>query len=157
MLDWVGTENDRLRPDSNRDIQIDIPITRPGSFAFYMTYSPLSDFSVAPVAPVVSPTPTQTSTHYIDVAPRLTIGGRDLPINALSIFSVISKFMGDYPRDWDKHLNGISQRNYNMVHLTPLMKRGASNSPYSIFDQLRFDPDLFPNGEEDVARLVSRM
>lgn len=157
VLDWVGTENDRLRPDSNRDIQIDIPITRPGSFAFYMTYSPLSDFSVAPVAPVVSPTPTQTSTHYIDVAPRLTIGGRDLPINALSIFSVISKFMGDYPRDWDKHLNGISQRNYNMVHLTPLMKRGASNSPYSIFDQLRFDPDLFPNGEEDVARLVSRM
>ena len=70
---------------------------------------------------------------------------------------MISKFMGKYPKDWDGHLNGISQRNYNMVHFTPLMKRGASNSPYSIFDQLAFDPEPFPNGEDDVAQLVSRM
>lgn len=80
-----------------------------------------------------------------------------MPINALSIFSVISKFMGKYPEDWDKHLNGISQRDYNMVHFTPLMKRGGSDSPYSIFDQLQFDPVLFPNGEHDVAQLVLRM
>lgn len=65
--------------------------------------------------------------------------------------------MGQNPVDWDKHLHGISQRNYNMVHFTPLMARGASNSPYSIFDQLNFDSALFPNGESDVASLVSRM
>lgn len=65
--------------------------------------------------------------------------------------------MGKYPSDWDKHLNGISQRGYNMVHFTPLMKRGASNSPYSIFDQLAFDPEPFPNGEGDVARMISEM
>ena len=65
--------------------------------------------------------------------------------------------MGQYPTDWDKHLNGISQRNYNMVHFTPLMKRGASNSPYSIFDQLHFDDVVFPNGEDDVARLIAKM
>jgi glycogen debranching enzyme len=87
----------------------------------------------------------------------LTLQGKHLPLNALSIFSVISKFMGEYPVDWDKHLNGISQRNYNMVHFTPLMQRGASNSPYSIYDQLSFDPALFPKGEEDIASLVSRM
>jgi glycogen debranching enzyme len=87
----------------------------------------------------------------------LTLQGKHLPLNALSIFSVISKFMGEYPVDWDKHLNGVSQRNYNMVHFTPLMQRGASNSPYSIYDQLSFDPALFPKGEEDIASLVSRM
>ncbi|KAE8419432.1 glycogen debranching enzyme [Aspergillus pseudocaelatus] len=144
----------RLHPDFNKNIQIDIPITSPGSFAFYTAYSPLPDFSVAPVE---TSEPVKTPTHYIDVAPRLTLGGRDLPLNALSIFSVISKFMGRYPTDWENHLNGISQRNYNMVHFTPLMKRGASNSPYSIFDQLEFDEALFPNGEDDVNQMVKNM
>lgn len=125
-----------------------------GAFAYYTTFSPLPEFSVDPVP---TPEPTQTPIHYIDVSPRLTLQGKHLPLNALSIFSVISKFMGEYPVDWDKHLHGISQRNYNMVHFTPLMQRGASNSPYSIYDQLSFDSALFPKGEEDIASLVSRM
>ncbi|KAE8356641.1 glycogen debranching enzyme [Aspergillus coremiiformis] len=144
----------RLHPDFNKNIHIDIPITCPGSFAFYTAYSPLPDFSVSPTE---TSEPIRTSTHYIDVAPRLTLGDRDLPLNALSIFSVISKFMGRYPTDWENHLTGISQRNYNMVHFTPLMHRGASNSPYSIFDQLQFDETLFPNGEDDVAQMVTKM
>ena len=65
--------------------------------------------------------------------------------------------MGKYPSDWDKHLQGISQRGYNMVHFTPLMIRGSSNSPYSIYDQLAFDSDIFPNGEKDIARMVKKM
>lgn len=143
-----------LKPNFNQNIQIDIPVTSPGAFAYYTTFYPLPEFSVEAVP---TPEPTQTPIHYIDVSPNLTLRGKDLPLNALSIFSVISKFMGQYPADWDKHLHGISQRNYNMVHFTPLMERGASNSPYSIFDQLTFDPAFFPNGESDVASLVSRM
>jgi glycogen debranching enzyme len=148
-LNW-----NRLKPDFNRNIQIDIPVSSAGAFAYYTTFSPLPEFSVDPVP---TPEPTQTPIHYIDVSPKLTLQGKHLPLNALSIFSVISKFMGEYPVNWDKHLNGISQRNYNMVHFTPLMQRGASNSPYSIYDQLSFDPALFPKGEEDIASLVSRM
>ncbi|RAH82580.1 glycogen debranching enzyme [Aspergillus japonicus CBS 114.51] len=144
----------RLSPDFNKNIQIDVPITSPGSFAFYVTFSPLPEFSVSQTA---TPEPTRTPTYYIDVSPKLTLRGRDLPLNALSIYSVISKFLGKYPTDWDKHLNGISQRNYNMIHFTPLMKRGDSNSPYSIFDQLQFDDAVFPNGEADVANLVAKM
>lgn len=144
----------RLQPDFSKNIQIDVPITRPGSFAFYITFSPLPDFSVSRVP---APEPTRTAIHYIDVSPRLSLQGKDLPLNALSIFSVISKFMGAYPKDWDNHLNGISQRGYNMVHFAPLMKRGDSNSPYSLFDQLTFDPEPFPNGEKDVARLIAKM
>ena len=59
--------------------------------------------------------------------------------------------------DWEKHLKGIGQRGYNMVHFTPLTERGASNSPYSIYDQLQFDPLCFPNGEKDVARMLHTM
>lgn len=146
--------NRRLQPNFNENIQIDIPVPVAGSFAYYATFTPLPDFSVEAVE---TPKPVQSPIHYIDVAPSLTLQGKDLPLNALSIFSVISKFMGEYPGDWDRHLNGISQRNYNMVHFTPLMQRGASNSPYSIFDQLSFDSAFFPNGEADVASLVSRM
>ena len=65
--------------------------------------------------------------------------------------------MGKYPTDWEKHLAGIAQREYNMVHFTPLMERGSSNSPYSLGDQLTFDRLCFPNGEKDVATMISKM
>lgn len=85
------------------------------------------------------------------------LGGKRTPLPALSIFSLLSKFMGKYPTDWEKHLAGISQRGYNMIHFTPLQQRGASNSPYSIYDQLAWDSECFPNGEDDVAKLISSM
>ena len=100
---------------------------------------------------------TRTPTYYIDVSPALTLSGSNLPIDSLSIFSAVSKFMGQYPKDWEKHLQGIKSREYNMVHFTPLSERGGSNSPYSIRDQLRFDPACFPHGEDDVHDLVASM
>ena len=65
--------------------------------------------------------------------------------------------MGRYPDDWERHLEGIAQREYNMVHFTPLMKRGDSNSPYSMCDQMVFDELCFPKGEEDVATMIAKM
>ena len=44
-----------------------------------------------------------------------------------------------------------------MVHFTPLQHRGDSNSPYSIFDQLAWDPECFPNGEKDIVKLIDSM
>ncbi|KAI9833476.1 MAG: hypothetical protein M1819_003634 [Sarea resinae] len=144
----------KLAPDFNRTIEIDIPIVSAGAFAFYTTYTPLPDFSTSSVS---TPKPTRTPTYYIDVSPKLKINGVPLPLDALEVFSVISKFMGKYPTDWDSHLRGIGQRGYNMVHFTPLQQRGQSNSPYSIYDQLAFDPHCFPNGEKDVAQLITKM
>ncbi|KAI4289061.1 MAG: hypothetical protein L6R35_001680 [Caloplaca aegaea] len=141
----------KLQPDFNRTLCIDLPIHYAGAFAFYTTYVPLPDFSSATAS---APTPTKTETFYFDVSPKLTVNGAMLPINSLSIFSVISKLMGEYPKDWERHLRGIGQRGYNMVHFTPLMERGSSNSPYSMYDQLNFDPACFPNGEEDVAAMI---
>jgi len=144
----------RLKPDFNGITEIDVPIYEANAYSFYTTYTPLPEWSFTDVA---KPEPTRTPTHYIDVCPRLTLQGKQLPIEAVSLFSVLSKFMGKYPGDWDNHLRGISQRGYNMVHFTPLMIRGSSNSPYSIYDQLAFDSAVFPSGEKDVARMVKKM
>ncbi|KAI9796133.1 MAG: hypothetical protein M1833_006471 [Piccolia ochrophora] len=144
----------KLRPDFSRSLEISIPITSPGPFAFYTTYTPLPELSLQASKP---PSPTQTETFYVDVPPRLTINKEYIPLDALSCISVLSKLMGKYPHDWDKHIKSISARSYNMVHFTPLMQRGESNSPYSIYDQLKFDPTCFPRGEKDVSELVGRM
>ncbi|KAB8336651.1 hypothetical protein FH972_020962 [Carpinus fangiana] len=144
----------KLKPDFNRSIEIDVPVTTAGAFAFYTKYTPLPEFSTEEVS---SPAPTKTPTYYVDVSPSLAVRGETLPLDGLSIFSILSKFMGSNPQDWDKHFKGIGQRGYNMVHFTPLVQRGISNSPYSIADQLVFDPKYFPNGESDIERMISHM
>ena len=149
----------RLVPDFNRTIEISIPITQPGAFAFYTTYAELPDLSEHLKAKSASSKVDykKTPLYYIDVAPRLSLDGRPLPLAALSVFSIISKFMGKYPHDWERHLRGISDRGYNMIHFTPLQVRGASNSPYSLYDQLGWDPACFPDGEKDVQKMVDSL
>jgi glycogen debranching enzyme len=144
----------KLKPDFNRTLAIDVPITCAGAFSFYTTYTPLPEFSIEPVK---TPEPTRTPTHYVDVEPTLTVGGSRLPLDSLSIMSIVSKFMGKFPADWDKHLRGIAGRGYNMVHFTPLQQRGESNSPYSLYDQLAWDSEMFPAGEKDVSKMIKAM
>jgi glycogen debranching enzyme len=143
-----------LKPNFNDNICIDIPVYVPGAFEFYTTYTPLPKFTTGPVE---KPQPTSTKSYYIDVAPALHVGKTKLPLDAISVISCLSKFMGKYPEDWERHLHGISERGYNMVHFTPLMVRGDSNSPYSLADQLTFDPAYFPRGEADISDLTQKM
>lgn len=149
----------RLVPDFNRTIEISIPIYEAGAYAFYTTYAELPDLAdnLAQTSGDSAVKTRKTPWYYIDVAPRLSLDGQPLPLPALSVFSVISKFMGKYPQDWERHLRGISDRGYNMVHFTPLQVRGASNSPYSLYDQLGWDPVCFPEGEKDVEKMVESL
>ncbi|KAK7429968.1 bifunctional 4-alpha-glucanotransferase/amylo-alpha-1,6-glucosidase [Neonectria magnoliae] len=148
----------KLTPDFNRTLEISIPIHKPGAYAFYTTYAELPELE-RELGPSSSKSVTlkKTPVYYIDVAPRLKLDGRPLPLPALSLFSVISKFMGKYPTDWERHLRGISDRGYNMIHFTPLQVRGISNSPYSLYDQLGWDPVCFPAGEKDVQKMVDSL
>ncbi|KAF5573384.1 glycogen debranching enzyme [Fusarium pseudocircinatum] len=148
----------KLTPDFNRTLEISIPIYQPGAYAFYTTYAELPDLKKElENSSEQKENLKKTPLYYIDVAPRLKLDGRPLPLPALSIFSVISKFMGKYPNDWERHLHGISDRGYNMIHFTPLQVRGVSNSPYSLYDQLGWDPACFPAGEEDVQKMVDSL
>ena len=119
-----------LTPDFNRTLEISIPIYEPGAYAFYTTYAELPDLRADLSHDLPSHESAQnnlkkTPLYYIDVAPRLKLDGRPLPLPALSVFSVISKFMGEYPSDWERHLEGISDRGYNMIHFTPLHVSGV--------------------------------
>ena len=44
---------------------------------------------------------------------------------------------------WPDFFAEARDRGYNMLHWTPLQERGESNSPYSIKDQLRYEPSMF--------------
>ncbi|KAI6246850.1 Glycogen debranching enzyme [Erysiphe necator] len=144
----------KLKPDFTRNIQISVPIYESGAFAFYTSFAALPDLSEnQPQVYEVK----RTETHYIDVAPRLVLDEQLIPQDALCIFTLTAKFMGRFPKDWDKHLAGISERGYNMIHFTPLQYRGASNCPYSIYDQLSWDPLIFPNEDRDIQELLNSM
>lgn len=65
----------------------------------------------------------------------------NLPLDGLSILTVVSKWMGPIG-EWEKHFEEASQRGYTMLHWTPLQERGESGSPYSVKDQLRYDPSI---------------
>lgn len=144
----------RLSPSFSRALHIDVPITRAGTFGYYLTYAPLPPFSSSSNA--VSTPSIKTEVRYFTVSPCLAINDNPLPLDSLAIFSVISKWLGP-AENWDIHMKYIAEKGYNMVHFTPMMHRGASNSPYSIYDQLAFDPEAFPNGTKDVVAIVEKM
>lgn len=145
----------RLSPAFARTLHIDIPITRAGTFGYYLTYTPLPPFAPSS-SKVVAVSPIKTDVLYFTVSPYLTINSVPLPLSSLSILSVISKWLGP-AGNWDVHMKYIAEKGYNVVHFTPMMHRGASNSPYSIYDQLAFDPEAFPNGTKDVLAIVEKM
>lgn len=66
----------------------------------------------------------------------------DLPLDGLSILTVVSKWMGPLS-EWKNHFAEAKDRGYTMLHYPPLQERGESDSPYSIKDQLKYDPSMF--------------
>ncbi|KAI8596660.1 glycogen debranching enzyme [Dissophora ornata] len=128
--------------------ECDLKITSAGAYEYYVEHSPfLQDGSVVW---------SRSKTGFFVVDPQLTLTSRDgsssitsLPLEGLVIESVVPKWMGKLS-EWKPHLETIAKSGYNMIHFVPLQYRGISNSPYSIFDQLKFDPHLFE--EEDLEK-----
>ncbi|KAJ5020339.1 glycoside hydrolase family 13 protein [Bipolaris maydis] len=123
----------KLQPNFTGMCEIEIPVYEANAFSFYTTYTPLPEWSFTDVT---SPEPTRTDTYYIDICPSLELHGQHLPVEAVCIFSCLSKFMGNYPTDWDNHLRGISE-------------------PYMISSHSTIA--IFKNGEKDIADLVRKM
>lgn len=51
--------------------------------------------------------------------------------------------MGNDLKRWPQAFEAIKKLGYNMIHFTPVQRRGHSNSPYSIHNQLELSDDLF--------------
>ncbi|KAK6362916.1 hypothetical protein TWF730_000368 [Orbilia blumenaviensis] len=151
----------KLTPEFSRALTVDIPIHTAGSYAYHVTYSKLPEWD--PLSKTQTNgdavTKTRTPTYYICVSPNLNINGSPLKLDSLALISAVSKWMGPL-ENWEPQLARIADRGYNMVHFTPMMWRGESNSPYSIFSQLEFDPEIFGkgnNGAKNVSAIVNSM
>ncbi|GAA93973.1 glycoside hydrolase family 13 protein [Mixia osmundae IAM 14324] len=86
-----------------------------------------------------------------------------ISLDGLAIQTLIAKWMGSLDK-WAPHLDVTRDRGYNMIHFTPLQQRGESRSPYSIFDQLLFDDELFTDAklskedrQTEIAKMLARI
>lgn len=130
-----------IKSSFHKDSRVDLEVYLPGSYCFYLSYRNEQDQLET------------TRKFYFVVPPVLHLNNKFVPLNSIALQSVISKWMG---KDWDKIFEKISKKGYNMIHFTPLQQRGESNSPYSIFDQLKYDPDFFGSAT-DVKEMVERL
>eukprot|EP00158_Paraphelidium_tribonemae_P007656 Partr_v1_DN28316_c0_g1_i2_m78910 putative Glycogen debranching enzyme len=126
--------------DGRNDGFAQFPISQAGAFEYFVDY------------PSSLVTAEATSRGYFIVDPMLEVelSGHEFPstrkfycLDSLCILTVVSKWLGPL-NAWPDHFKSIADSGYNMVHFTPLQARGISGSPYSIYDQLKFSPDLFP-------------
>jgi glycogen debranching enzyme len=136
--------HDRFQGSGVSDFLCDIPITTAGIFEYHVEYR---DWDTNEIC--------QTSGGSFIVDPRLYLPQTDLlnptynaknrellPLDAISIVTVIPKWMPTLSK-WLPYFHSFSNTGYNMVHFAPVNERGASDSPYSIFDQLSISADLF--------------
>ena len=143
-------------------------ITTAGAFEYYIEYDDTKTgkrircksgyFSVDPILSI--PARTSILDDKLAVLPVgkggvVTDKEVNLPLDGLVIQSVIAKWMGPLA-EWGPNLDLMSERGYNMIHFTPLQPRGASGSPYSIYDQLKFDPFLFGKGDKDQIKTLKK-
>ena len=144
-----------------KDVMVDIDIYKPGSYSYYITYNSLinifDDNNINEINEINSNEICVKSLEYhFVVPPSLFINNKYLTFNSITMQSVISKWVGnDFNENWLPLFENIKNKGYNMIHFTPLQKRGESNSPYSIFDQLQFDDEIFSNGESDVKFMTN--
>ncbi|ODV77006.1 glycoside hydrolase family 13 protein [Suhomyces tanzawaensis NRRL Y-17324] len=125
----------------HNDVTIPVSIHKPGAYNYYIEYTD-SDGKTA-----------STDKFYFTVPPNLNINGEFVAFNAVNIETVVSKWVGPLA-NWDDFFANVAKKGYNMIHFTPLQERGESQSPYSIYDQLRFDPEIFDSNDQ-AAKTVS--
>ncbi|XP_045765102.1 glycogen debranching enzyme [Maniola jurtina] len=126
------------------DAHCELRLARAGAFHYYFVY----DSPESRVGPQGS--------GWFHVAPALGV-----PLDGVACQTVLAKALGPLPR-WARALRVAREAGYNMLHFTPVQARGASDSAYSIADQLRVDarfgaPGAPEPGYADVERVVADM
>ncbi|CCM02450.1 uncharacterized protein FIBRA_04549 [Fibroporia radiculosa] len=150
-----------LPTDFSKPIRIDLPISHAGAFAYWVEFDGEEPgarikgregyFNIDPILPTKARTPILSSDATVsEVGNAVQQDYVNLPLDGLSILTVVSKWMGPMSA-WRDYLAETSARGYNTLHWTPLQERGESDSPYSIRDQLVYEPSLFPNGHYDIG------
>ncbi|KAI0057454.1 glycoside hydrolase family 13 protein [Artomyces pyxidatus] len=160
----------KLPTDFSKPIEIDLPISHAGAFAYWVEYDGEKQgervtgrqgyINIDPIlrtkarAPILSP----------DLQPLLPSNGGaaikdeivQLPLSGISLLSTVSKWMGPVSK-WPEFFGEARDRGYNMLHWTPLQERGQSDSPYSIKDQLAYEPSMFDDVKDREDGGVAKM
>ncbi|THH32030.1 hypothetical protein EUX98_g2165 [Antrodiella citrinella] len=161
----VFTER-KLPTNFSKPIKIDLPISHAGAFAYWVEYDGDAAgsrvkgregyFNIDPILR------TKTRSSIVSKG-AVSAGGNvvqstdvNLPLDGISILTVVSKWMGTVD-GWEEHFIEASERGYNMLHWTPLQERGESNSPYSIRNQMVYEPSMFGADITDAASGVAKM
>ena len=123
-LPWIHNSTELLK---EVDSYVELSVTSSGSFRYYCALSE-------------SGYKEEVCSGYFVVDPLLELpDGTSLPLNGVCMQTVVTKHLGNV-KDWLSRLQVSKETNYNMVHFTPVQHLGASNSAYSIKDQLAVDP-----------------
>ncbi|KAI0033651.1 glycoside hydrolase family 13 protein [Vararia minispora EC-137] len=144
-----------LPTNLSKPIAIDLPISHAGAFAYWVEYEGDGGrritgrqgyFNIDPIlrnkarTPILSPDLKPLSPS--DGGAAIGYEQINLPLSAVSMLSIVSKWMGPVSK-WPEFFAEARDRGYNVLHWTPLQERGESDSPYSIKDQLRYEPSMF--------------
>ncbi|KAG9312806.1 glycoside hydrolase family 13 protein [Chiua virens] len=154
----------KLPVDFSKPIQVDLPISHAGAFVFWVEYDgELPDqrikgregyFNVDPIirVPARSPILSRDSKSLLpfEGGAKILPEYVNLPLDGIAMLTVISKWMGPISQ-WRKHFQEASERGYTMLHWTPLQVRGASDSPYSLKDQMNYDLRVFDTPVEPLV------
>ncbi len=81
-------------------------------------------------------------------------------MDCITLQTVLMKCLGPLS-DWGKRLSVAKETGYNMIHFTPIQQLGASNSAYSLRDQLALHDTIHGDGKkvtfDDVEAFVKKM
>jgi glycogen debranching enzyme len=152
-----------LPTDFSKPINVDLPISHAGAFVYWVEYDGARPgervkgregyFNIDPIlrtkarSPILSPNLTPLPTSEGGAA--IQSSSVNLPLDGLAILTVVSKWMGPLS-GWREYFNEAKDRGYTMLHWTPLQERGESESPYSIRNQLVYEPSMFDDRTTDV-------
>ena len=147
----------RLPTDFSAPIQIDLPISHAGAFVYWVEYdgdTPGSRvkgregyFNIDPILRTKARTPIVSDGTVAANGSAVKSEYVNLPLDGLSVLTLVSKWMGP-TSGWNEYFSESSARGYNMIHWTPLQERGESDSPYSIRNQLIYEPSMFSDKKD---------
>lgn len=159
-LRCVSSRSCRLPTNFSQPISVNLPISHAGAFTYWVEYDGEEPgtrvkgregyFNIDPILRTKARTPILKDGIIAQKGASVQSGYVNLPLDGLSILSLVSKWMGT-TNSWREYLAESSARGYNMIHWTPLQERGESNSPYSIRNQLVYEPSMFAGGKKDLG------